>query len=528
MVSQPDRHQSQITELMQTPDFYPHPVRSVTLRETHISLVFLTGEFVYKIKKPVELGFLDFSTLEKRQQFCRQEFDLNRRLTRDVYLDVVPITCRQNRYYLDGPGQTVEYAVKMRQLSHNATMLNLLRAGKLGGESVELLARVLSRFYHQASSGGRIDACGNRITIEKNCEENFIQLKEFAGNMISPQMLLFIRSTTRNFLSRRKMLFQKRVESGKIRDCHGDLRSGHIYFAEDGIQIIDCIEFNERFRYNDVASDLAFLAMDLDFEGFSAVARMLLKSYVHYSDDEDIYVLMNFYKCYRALVRVKVNCLRLQQNDLPEKQRAELLRKLQRYMDLAYRYAEQFARPTVWVVCGMTATGKSTISRELAGKLNIKMLSSDLIRKVLFRDQAQNQFAFEEGMYSREATSITYGKLLRLAQEEIEKENSIILDATFSRKEQRREARRLAEDLDANIVFLECQCTDAVIKDRLKKRNTRPTLSDARREHYENLKAVFEPLDEISQDIHMMIDTQKSPEDNIREILSQQDLPIPG
>ncbi|MEJ2728273.1 MAG: AAA family ATPase [Deltaproteobacteria bacterium] len=528
MATQQDKHQSQIIEYMRRPDFYPHPVRSVTLRETHISMVFLTGDYVYKIKKPVDMGFLDFTSLVKRQHYCRRELKLNRRLSRNVYLAVVPITFRQNRYYLDGSGRPVEYAVKMRQLPHSATMVNLLRDDKLDGNSVELLARVLSQFYNQAGTGDRIDACGNHATIEKNCEENFIQLKEFEGNTISPQMLLFIRSATRSFLNRRKAFFKKRVESGRIRDCHGDLRSGHIYFVEDGIQIIDCIEFNERFRYNDVASDLAFLAMDLDFEGFSAVARVLLKAYVHYSNDEDVYIMMNFYKCYRALVRVKVNCLRLQQNDLAEEKRFRLLEKTQRFMDLAYGYAEQFARPTVWVVCGMTATGKSTIARQLAGKFNIKVLSSDLIRKGLFRNQAQERFAFEKGMYSREATSMTYGKLYRLAQEEIENENSVILDATFSRKNQRREVLRLAEDMDANIVFIECLCSEAVIKDRLAKRNATPTLSDARLEHFENLKGVFEPLDDISQGIHLTVDTQKPPDDNIRDILTRRDLPIPG
>jgi len=277
-----------------------------------------------------------------------------------------------------------------------------------------------------------------------------------------------------------------------------------------------------------VASDLAFLTMDLDFEGFSDVSHNLLKAYVTCSNDADIYLLMHFYKCYRALVRVKVNCLRLQQNDLAEAQRAELLKNTQRYMKLAYQYAEQFARPTVWVVCGMVATGKSTISKELAQKFGIKLLSSDLIRKELFMNRSQNRYAFEEGIYSSEATSITYGKLLRLAQEEIDNQNSVVLDATFSRKQHRREALWMAEELDANIVFLECVCDDDVIQDRLKKRDTIPSISDARLEHFDDLKAAYEPLDEISQDIHITVDTRKSFDNNIREILSRDDLPIPG
>jgi predicted kinase len=276
-----------------------------------------------------------------------------------------------------------------------------------------------------------------------------------------------------------------------------------------------------------VASDLAFLAMDLDFEGFSDVARALLDACVRYADDEDMYILMNFYKCYRALVRVKVNCLRLQQNDHVETQRAKLLEETQRYMELAYRYTERFARPTVWVVCGMAATGKSTISGKLENKFAIKPLRSDLIRKKLFKARSQNRLAFEEGIYSPSATAATYARLLRLARTEIEKKNSVMLDATFSRKNQRHEILRLAKELNANIVFLECRCSDAVIKDRLKKRNTAASVSDARLEHFENLKDVYEPLDEIPPSIRIPVDTGNFLSDSIREILSRDDLPLP-
>ena len=528
MTSPEKKHQAKIIESMQRPDFYSDPVRSVTLRETHISMVFLTGDVVYKVKKAVDMGFLDFTTLENRRQYCNQEVQLNRRLTSDVYLDVVAITLENGRYRLQGPGEAVEYAVKMRQLPRRATMAALLREDSLENHRIDLLADVLSRFYRQARTGSQISAYGTRDIVRKNCEENFDQLAEFAANTISKRMFIFIRSATRSFLNRRKQLFQRRVENGKIRDGHGDLRAGHIYFTEDGVQIIDCIEFNERLRCNDMASDLAFLAMDLDFEGFSGVARDLLKAFVRHSGDEDGYLLMDFYKCYRALVRVKVNCLRLQQKNLVEDRRAELLKDTRRYMDLACEYAAQFARPAIWVVCGMVATGKSTIARELAARFNVRRLSSDLIRKELFDDPAADRLAVGEGIYSREADSITYGKLMRLAQKEIEKENSVIVDATFSRQHNRQAMLRLAEDLDANIIFLECFCSEAIIKERLKNRETLPSVSDARRQHFEKLKALYEPLDDIPQAIRITIDTQNALDATIREILSRADLPTPG
>ncbi|MCP4120831.1 MAG: hypothetical protein GY751_03680, partial [Bacteroidetes bacterium] len=298
-----EQQQIAIFETMARPDFYPHDVSTIEQRETHISKVFLTGEYAYKIKKPVYLDFLDFTTLEKRRHYCQQEVTLNKRLSTDIYLDVVPITQTNDRYYLAGPGEAVEYAVKMRQLPEKFSMLQLVRRGKLDRDSVDELARVLVKFYQHSSTGDNINNLGTWSTIWTNTEENFSQTEQFAGNLLDKHMFPIIRAATRSFLIRRKALFDRRVEREKIRDCHGDLRTGHIYFC-DGIQIIDCIEFNDRFRYADITSDLAFLTMDLDFEGYPQVARHLINSFLDYTKDEEMLVLLDFYKCYRAYVRV--------------------------------------------------------------------------------------------------------------------------------------------------------------------------------------------------------------------------------
>jgi aminoglycoside phosphotransferase family enzyme/predicted kinase len=527
MITQENNHQSEIIDLMQTPNFYPHPVQHVTLRETHISTVFLTGDIVYKVKKAVDMDFLDFTTLENRRYFCDQEVELNRRLTRDVYLGVVAITHKNNRYRLQGPGRPVEYAVKMRQLPDAASMVRRLSNGKLDTTAIDLLARVLSQFYRKARTDQGIKAIGSWETVRRNCEENFSQTEEFAGGVIDRRMYQIFRAATRSFLQRRKALFDLRVKENKIREGHGDLRTGHVYFTEDGIQIIDCIEFNRRFRCSDIASDLAFLAMDLDFEGYPQVASTLLKAYIQHTGDRDIMVLMDFYKCYRAFVRTKVNCLRLQQGDLDNRERTKLLKATRRFMDLAYGYARQFTRPTLWVVCGMIATGKSTIAGALATALQAQVLQSDVVRKKLF-DRQVNEFKevdFGEDIYSREATSLTYSNLLLQAQEVIEKGNSVILDASFSRKDQRREVLRLAADADANIVFIECRCRDDIIRHRLKRRAAVPQASDARLKHLEAFRAQYEALDEISDEILISIDTERSLEENVAKILSRVDMP---
>jgi hypothetical protein len=317
------------------------------------------------------------------------------------------------------------------------------------------------------------------------------------------------------------VLFKQRVNAGKIRDCHGDLRSGHIYFTDD-IQIIDCIEFNERFRYSDITSDLAFLIMDLDYEGFPKTARHLLDCYVRYADDPDVFVLIDFYKCYRAFVRAKVNCLRLAGNALGDWEKRRLHRETDRYLDLAYEYAILFTRPTIWVLCGMAASGKSTIATELSRKLGIAVLRSDLIRKDLFGLQPDDfmDVPFEGGIYSKGASSLTYGKLLMLAQEEIAKGASVILDATFSSQHQRCEALRLARDMDANIIFIECTPPIKVRKDRLVKREADVLVSDARIHHFKQFKSQFEPLEDIADEMHIRIDTQKPVKENMAHILS--------
>ena len=513
--------QAEIFQAMARPDFYPHDVATIEQRETHISKVFLTGEYAYKIKKPVYLEFLDFTTLEKRRHYCQQEVMLNERLSTDIYLDVIPITLKNSCYYLAGPGEVVEYAVKMRQLPEEFSMLQLVRRAKLEDNSIVELARTLANFYQQASFGDNINNFGTWSTIWTNTQENFSQTERFAGNLLDEHMFQIVRAATRSFLIRRKALFDRRVEREKIRDCHGDLRAGHIYFCES-IQIIDCIEFNDRFRYADITSDLAFLTMDLDFEGYPRVARHLTNCFLEYTRDEEMLVLLDFYKCYRAYVRAKVNCFCLQESDVATSKRNKLLRETQRYLNLSYRYAVQFTRPTVWVVCGLPASGKTTMAKMIAKILSLGLIGSDVVRKRLFGMPLyeSQDLPFEEGMYSKESTALVYGKLLMMAQDEVQKGRSIILDATFSTSHQRNEALRLARDMDADIIFVECVASNETLKKRLSIRNASDTISDARLHHFKQFKDRFEPISELADEMHICIDTEKPLEEAMRQILA--------
>lgn len=514
--------QSGIFAAMERPEFYPHPVSEIQKRETHISKVFLTGRYVYKIKKPVALGFLDFSTLEKRRHFCQREVTLNRRLAPDVYLDVLPITLKNNRYFLAGPGNPVEYAVKMRQLPDDCAMRRLLRRNEIDETKIHRLAGKLADFYRQAAVDEKKLPIGSWETVRANCEENFSQTEMFIGQIIDERLFRIVQQATRSFLQKRRALFADRLAAAKVRDCHGDLRTGHIYFTDD-IKIIDCIEFNDRFRYADIACDLAFLAMDIDFEGFPEIGRQLLAAVTRALNDDDIFVLLDFYKCYRAFVRVKVNCLSLEQSSLGEYERKRLLRETKKYMELAYGYALNISRPILWIICGMIGSGKSTIAERLSQTLDVKVLRSDVIRKDLFGLKADEviDVPFGEGIYSEEANRLTYGKLLMLAQEEVKKGCSVILDATFNNRRYRGEAQRLSQDLDTDLIFVECTAGLPEIQQRLKARANNRSVSDARLHHLKKFKDTFAPLTEVEEKSRIRVNTEAPVDENVHAILSQ-------
>lgn len=485
---------------MKQPEFYPHPVEAIEIRETHISKVFLTGYYVYKLKKPVNFEFLDFSTPARRRHFCRREVILNRRLTQSLYLSVETIHWDGQRYALEGPGPVVEYAVKMIQLPEHRSMAALLSTGGFLPSDMELLARRLSDFYRKAGTGGYINTFGSLGTVWRNCEENFRQMERLSNDCFEIDLLGAIRGVTRAFLYRKRNLFNRRVKEGKIRDCHGDLRADHIYF-DGGIQIIDCIEFNERFRYSDIAADIAFLVMDLESRGHGELARKLLTSIVHRTEDADLYTLIDFYCCYRAVVRAKTAAFRATALAAGDPEEKAFHQQCRRYMDLAFGYARRFTRPTLWIVCGLPASGKSTVASALASALELSVFNSDVVRKELFGLTAGTPLVVPYGaaIYSREATALTYGQLLLKAQEEIRHGRPVILDATFSLRHQRREAARLAGDMDANIHIVECVAPEKILRKRLAERISRAGVSDAREEHLQQIRASRESVDRRSE-----------------------------
>lgn len=323
---------------MLDPSIYPHVVASVSLLQTQISFIFLTGTYVYKIKKPVDLGYLDYTTLAKREYFCHQELKLNSRLSSSVYLEVVPIVRQNNHISLGGTGEVVEHAVKMRQLPSDRMMDVLLSRNHVSQEMVERLAMKLAGFHQRAQTNAEIASYGSLNAILANTEENFDQTLAYVGVSLSPEQYRNIRAYTDSFAGQNHELFEERKKAGKTRDCHGDLHSAHVCFVED-ICIFDCIEFNDRFRYCDVASEIAFLAMDLDYHHHPLLSSQFVDAYVSAAQDKDLPRLVNFYKCYRAYVRGKVGSFKLADPLVPQEEKTGVLAAARRYFELAHLYA---------------------------------------------------------------------------------------------------------------------------------------------------------------------------------------------
>jgi uncharacterized protein len=322
------------------PSAYPHPASRLELVQTHISYVILAGHYVYKIKKPVNFGFLDFSSLEKRKFFCQRELVLNRRLCPTIYLEVVAITSRDLGYALAGGGRPVEYAVKMVRMPEERMMTRVIERGELDRNQLDRIVAVLETFYDQALGGAELGPYGTARAVGQNVLENLEQLEPFIGcPALSAETHGLLAAFAHEFLAREE-LFAQRIAEGRIRDCHGDLYSANICLA-DQVYIFDCIEFNDRFRYADVASDLAFLAMDLDYHGLEALSAYFIDRFTNDTGDRTLGQVLRFYKCYRATVRGKIGLLTGHEPEVDAALRQEALTRAARYLALARRYAEE-------------------------------------------------------------------------------------------------------------------------------------------------------------------------------------------
>ncbi|MBI2936493.1 MAG: AAA family ATPase [Chloroflexi bacterium] len=511
-----------LVQALLQPEAYPPPERpaKVEMVETHISYLFLTGVWVYKVKKPVDFGFLDFTTLDKRRFFCQEEVRLNRRLSPDVYQGVAEIRQSGSRYTIEGPGETVEYAVKMRQLPRSAAMSELLKAGHLEPNMVRRVAQRIWQFHRAAETSTHITEVGGIRAVLQNVAENFAQTERYIGLTLRQEEYDLFRAYSDAFLESQQTLFNRRAKEGRIRDCHGDLHTGQV-FLENGISFLDCIEFNERFRYSDVASDLAFLAMDLDYHGHADLAQHFVESYMAQGGDHGLLDFLEFYKVYRAYVRGKVESFRLDEPGLPRSTRSQAEERARRYFALASSYARP-PGPLLLITTGLMGTGKTTLALNLGGRIGAEVLSSDVVRKAArgVPSQEHHYEPWGQGLYTKEQVEETYRELLRQGGAALKMGKVVVLDASYRKAAWRRAAQELAEHAGAPFLVMECRCPEEAVRQRLVRRlATGETASDARWELYHQQKALYEPVRELNPQQHLVIDTALPPKEAVQQSL---------
>jgi hypothetical protein len=477
-------------------------VTSVQLLQTHISYVALTGTYAYKVKKPVNFGFLDFSTLDKRKYFCEEELRLNKRLCPDMYLDVLPITQKENTLELNGDGTIVEYVLKMKEFPQEYIMTNMLQQAKISEETIDHLCTILVDFYTLQEPSEEIKKYGELQAVKQNIDENFNQTKPMIGFTISKEMYWFIKEAATKFFERKKEVFGQRIKEGRIYDCHGDLHSGNIIVTGQNIHIFDCIEFNDRFRFCDVASDIAFLSMDLDYLNYPYLSSYLIQKYMEKSRDISIYSVLNFYKSYRAFVRGKVHGFQLNDPHIDPEKKNSLVAIAQKYFDLSRYYAGLFLldlqqnKPLVFLVAGLSGTGKSTIARKIAVDYHATQINTDIVRKEIagIDKFERHHDQFNTGLYDPKKIDDTYEKVMEQAAIFLKKNENVVLDATFQKKKYRDMARHVAAKYHATLVEVQCVCPDDVVKKRLEDRLKKKSVSDGRWEIYLQQKTTFEPF----------------------------------
>jgi aminoglycoside phosphotransferase family enzyme/predicted kinase len=465
---------------------------------------------------------LDFSTLAQRRFYCEQELALNRRLSADVYLAVVPLYRDDQHYSFADRGPVVEYALKMRRLPDDRSLEALLQRGAVAPSTMHSLAQRLAAFHAGQPLPASAASYGTLDQVRADWEENFAQTAPPRGQALSQQLYGRIQEAVTTFMARHAAWFEQRVQQDRIRDCHGDLRAEHIYLEPGQVQIIDCIEFNRRFRYIDVASEVAFLAIDLERLGAPALAHRFVQAYVEYAGDLALYRLLDFYCCYRAYVRGKVASIRLQEGS-PAAQHAALRRQAEAYFTLAARYAERLTRPLLLLTTGLIASGKSTVAAGLAAALDLRLYSSDRLRKELagVTPETSQQAAYRAGVYSAAMTRRTYEALAERARQALAQGHSVVLDASFAKRAERRRLEALAREMGAECCVLECWAPEAVLRQRLRARERGPgTISDAREEILAPFQRDYEPVQADETASHLRLDTTQPPEACVRQALA--------
>ncbi|MEX2588968.1 MAG: AAA family ATPase, partial [Chitinophagales bacterium] len=456
---------------------YPHSTSDkIRVIETHISVIFLTGDFAYKLKKPLDLGFLDFTTLEKRKFYCEEELRLNSIFAPEIYIEVLPVYEKEGKFSFQQKGKVAEYILKMRQFDQEQILSSKVESGDVSPELFTQLAQKLAYLHQKANSDQEISSYASAQAVQKIAEQNFNQTEAYIGKCISEESFENIRKSTLGFLDKNKALFETRQKSGKIRECHGDLHLNNICIYKGEIQFFDRIEFNKEFRNIDVVYDLAFLIMDLHYRKQYTAANRLMNEYFEQSGDYEGAALLPFYACVRAYIRGKVIAFRLKNQEIQTKERNEIIAEAKAYFDLAESYTKT-EKTALWIMSGLSGSGKSTVARKIAEEKQFLIIRSDALRKHL-----TGVPLYEKGpqeIYKAEVSQETYNTLIKLAEFLTNRGVSVILDARFDKRNLRIKAMQLAEEKQLDFKIIYCQANTEELKKRLKLRSGDVSDADA-------------------------------------------------
>jgi uncharacterized protein len=508
---------------LERPGAYPHPAKDVRLVQTHISAVFLAGPYAYKVKKPVRFGFVDFSTLALRRRFCHAEVQLNRRLAPTVYHGVIPIVRGEGAIrVLDvllaaaqdpvplGPGEdVVDFAVRMTRLPPERSLRSLLRRGELDGPAgqrvLERLAQLLAEFHRRADRSDEIAAVGGFDSVVANATENFDELEDAVGATLSEPVLRGLREHSERRLSSLRALMERRARDHVPCDTHGDLRLGHVYVLTDEhggpdgdrIVIIDCVEFNDRFRFADPMADLAFLVMELEFEGRLDLARVLVDRYLHAAGETEGRQLLPYYVAYRDIVRGKVRTITARDPAIPRpEQEKAAARATRHFLRALGELAPPDERPALVLLGGWPGVGKSVLARALAETSGFVWIDTDVVRRELAAaaNRATGPAPFEQGLYTPELTDATYDECRRRARTLLIEGSRVLIEASFRMDRHRAALLEEADALGVPALFLVCEADREVVRRRLQARRDRPSPgpSDADWDIYQAMEARWE------------------------------------
>lgn len=465
------QNEANLPELLQQmllPKFYPHPVTiPIELIQTHASWVLLTGDFAYKLKKSVNFGFLDYSTVTNRQHFCEEEIRLNQRGAKELYLAVLPISKSGNNYQLDNNGEIVDYAVKMVQFPQSALLSNMFESGQITTNDIVEMGQVVARFHAEAQKSEYISSFGTVAKIRQSIDDNYRQTEKYIGRSQTQQQYADTKAYTDWFLLEYQQLFVDRIAGEFIRECHGDLHLRNICRWQHKILLFDCIEFNESFRFVDTMYDVAFSVMDLEARGRKDLANRFLNTYIEQTGDWAGLQVLPMYLSRQAYVRAKVTSFLLDDVNISSADRAAAAKIAGNYYHQAWAYT-QSKQGRLIMISGLSGSGKSTLGKQIAASLGGVQIRSDAVRKHLGGIPLLTKG--NDSLYSPEMTTRTYQEVLSLGAKLAAQGWTVILDAKYDRQSLRTAVIDLAQSEAIQLDIIHCIAPESVLFDRLAQR----------------------------------------------------------